>query len=63
MTHKHQDESGRPTSNRGRPPHKGGYHARAKGVNPFKVWWEIGDGSLMGNARKVPCPWYPGYKS
>lgn len=63
MKAKHQDESGRPTTTRGKAPHKGGYSAKNKGCNPFKVWFEIGEGTLDGKARKVTCPWYPGARS
>ena len=38
---KNVDESGKFATNRGRAPHKGGYHAgKNKGINPFKVWFE-----------------------
>ena len=39
MKTKHQDESGKSTTNRGKPPHKNGYSAKMKGVNPFKVYF------------------------
>jgi len=54
----HKDESGRPTTNRGKAPHRGGYSARAKGVNPFKTWlertvWELGGAPNNQIAVKV----------
>lgn len=49
----HQDNSGKPATNRAKPPHKGGYHGRMKGVNPKKVWFEL-------DGKKCPSPWNPG---
>lgn len=61
MAREHVNESGKPATNRGKPPHKGGYHARLKPVNPFKVWWEVG-GTATEKGKKVESPWKPGRK-
>lgn len=60
MARMHQNESGKPATNRGKQPHKGGYHARLKPVNPFKIWWEIGGG--LEPVKKVESTWKPGRK-
>lgn len=62
----HQDESGRSTTNRGKPPHKGGYSAKMKGINAFKVYFaetviaKDDRGALSVVWIKAPCPWNPG---
>ena len=56
---KHQDESGNPTDNRGKPPHKGGYHGAKKGIKPNVVWFEIGIGKYR---VVVHSPWNAGAK-
>lgn len=58
---KNHDNSGKPATNRGKPPHKGGYKAStAKGVNPFAYWWEIRtEPGTNAPATKVACPWKP----
>lgn len=56
---RHVNESGKPSMNRGKQPHKGGYHARMKPVNPFKVWYEISTGEI-GKSVRASCPWNPG---
>lgn len=53
MARQHVNESGKPATNRGKPPHKGGYHARLKPVNPFKIWWEV-------DGKRAECSWNPG---
>lgn len=58
----HQDESGRPTTNRGKPPHKGGYRK----PKPKANWFEIGDGILshIGDKGKVVgSKWNPGRRN
>lgn len=58
---KHNDESGKPSTNRGKAPHKGGYRASvAKGINPFKVYFEISSGLIGVPGTKVKSDWKPG---
>jgi len=61
----HQDEMGRPTNNRGKPPHKGGYHGAMKGVRPNKSWFEVTSGFAGGypiHHLTVAGPWNCGTK-
>ena len=61
MAREHQTESGKVATNRGKPPHKHGYHARMKPVNPFKIWWTVGGkGTKDDPGQRVACPWSPG---
>lgn len=53
MARVHQNESGKEATNRGKPPHKHGYHARMKPVNPFKIWFEV-------DGKRCASDWNPG---
>lgn len=55
MARMHENESGKPATNRGKPPHKHGYHARMKPVNPFKIWFEV-------DGKRTSSDWNPGRK-
>lgn len=50
---KHQDESGKPATNRGKPPHKGGYRARGNGSFFAKL---VGENKW----ERAESPWNPG---
>lgn len=58
---RHYTEEGKPASDRGKAPHKGGYHAAKKGINPKKIWFEVRlSPSILTSAIKVASPWKPG---
>lgn len=57
----HQNNSGKPSTNRGRAPHKNGYHAAhgdCKSVNHKRIWYEYLD--PMGKRVRCNSPWNPG---
>lgn len=52
----HQDESGKPSNTRGKPPHKGGHRAGSKRNISFKIGGKPdGSGGVGSNS-----PWNPG---
>jgi hypothetical protein len=56
---RHQNDQGKPTMDRGKPPHKGGYSGRKKGINFAKVYFEVSD-PLTTKVKRVPSSWNPG---
>jgi hypothetical protein len=59
---RHYNEEGRPANDRGKAPHKGGYHGAKKGINPKKVWFEvlINNNIMSPKVMKVASSWKPG---
>lgn len=58
----HVNDQGKPDSGtRGKKPHKGGYHGKQKGVNPFKIYFEISTGEI-GKTVRASSSWNPGRK-
>lgn len=62
---KHLNDQGKPdTSNsRGKRPHKGGYHGKLKGINPFKIYFEVSLGTTSGSGYDsvtTSSDWNPG---
>lgn len=52
----HQDESGKPTNTRGKPPHRGGHKAGSKRNVTFKIGGKPdGSGGVSSDS-----PWKPG---
>lgn len=56
---RHVNDQGKPTDNRGKPPHRGGYHGKMKGINPHKIWFLISTGEI-GVFKKASSDWSPG---
>jgi hypothetical protein len=56
---KHKSEDGKATTNRGKPPHKGGYSAKMKGVNPFKIYFAEGGDAFGRNFKSTSSDWKP----
>jgi len=52
----HQDESGKPTNDRGKPPHKGGHKAGSKRIATFRIGGKY-DGS---GGVSASTPWNSG---
>jgi hypothetical protein len=57
---RHQNDQGKPATDRGKPPHSGGYSAKKKyTASPFKVYFEVSD-PYTTKTKKVKSSWSAG---